>query len=224
MTLAKKTAENSAKNTLEGRFVDSNGNWYRGVIQLDVNGDQVVPKYGDLITKDGKTSQFVVLGFTDTDTVHLDTGSVTTQKAFMLVDLSDTVNWKHTNTGHINLEYINIVVDPDSSFVGEIKFGFLTNVGVDNGDFNQIHDIDMRRKSDLLVDDIAFGSHGFDCTTVHHFGPITANSLLFQTDVDLQGPNGATSFPSGNGDLVMLIELSAGSVNVSVLLGYDTAE
>lgn len=176
---------------------------------------------GDLITKDGRTSQFVATGFTDTHTIHLDTQAVAAQTAFMLIDLSDTTNWTHSLTGHINLEYLILEVDPDGSYFGEIKIGFLTNVDGTDGDFNQIIDIDMVKKSDLLVETIDFGSHGFDCEVDHHFGPILANSTLFQTDVDLEGPDGATSYPSGNGDLVMLIERSAGTVDVSITLGYE---
>ncbi len=180
---------------------------------------------GDTITKDGRTSQFVASGFTETHTVHLDVQAVATQTAYMLIDISDTTNWKHTNTGHINLEYLIIEVDPDATFAGEIKIGFLTNVDATNGDFNQILDIDMVRKSDLLVETIDFGSHGLDCETSHHFGPITANSTLFQTDVNLGGPDdpATITYPSGASDLVMLIERSAGTVDVSITLGYETA-
>ena len=44
---------------------------------------------------------------------------------------------------------------------------------------------------------------------------------VFQTDVNLDGPDGNNSFPSGNGDLVMLVEVSAGTVDVSITLGYE---
>ena len=176
---------------------------------------------GDTVTKDGRTSQYVASGFTETTTVHLDTQAVAAQEAFMLIDLSDTTNWPHSATGHINLEYLIIEVDPDASYFGEVKIGFLSNVDGDNGDFNQVMDVDMVKKSDLIIEVINFGSHGLDCETSHHFGPITANSLLFQTDVNLEGPSGATSYPSGDGDLVMLIERSAGTVDVSITLGYE---
>lgn len=177
---------------------------------------------GDTITKDGRTSQYTAAGFTNTFTVHADAQSIAAQAAFMLIDLSDTVNWPHTATGHINLEYIIIEIDPDASYLGEIKFGFLTNVDATNGDFNQVLDIDMVKKSDLLVEVIDFGSHGMDLESNHHFGPITANSTLFQTDVNLPGPDGNTSYPSGAGDFVCLVERSAGIVDVSVTLGYET--
>lgn len=176
------------------------------------------------VTKDGRTSQFVASGFTETTTIHLDTQAVAAQEAFMLIDLSDTANWPHSLTGHINLEYAIIEIDPDGSYFGEVKIGFLSNVDGDNGDFNQIMDIDMVKKSDLVVEVINFGSHGFDCELDHHFGPIIANSALFQTDVNLDGPDGANSYPSGDGDLVMLIEVAAGTVDVSITLGYEAVD
>ena len=176
---------------------------------------------GDTITKDGRTSQYVAAGFTETTTIHLDAQAIAAQTAFMLIDLSDTTNWPHSLTGHINIEYIVLEVDPDASYLGEVKLGFLSNVDATNGDFNQILDMDMAKKSDFLVEIVDFGSHGLDCETSHHFGPITADSILFQTDVNLAGPSGATSYPSGDGDLVMLVERSAGTVDVSITLGYE---
>ncbi len=180
---------------------------------------------GDTIKKDGRTSQYVAAGFTETQTIHFDVQNIQTQTAYMLIDLSDTTNWAHTNTGHINLEYILLEVDPDDSFVGEVKLGFLSNVDATNGDFNQVLDIDMVRKSDLLVENLDFGSHGMDLEENHHFGPITADSALFRTGVNLGGPDDpdTITYPSSDGDLVMLVERSGGAVDVSLTIGYETA-
>ena len=179
---------------------------------------------GDTILKDGRISQFVAAGFTDTHTMHLDTGSVNILTAFMLIDLSDTTNWTHSETGHINLEYILLEVDPDSAYLGEVKIGFLSNVNATNGDFNQIIDMDMAKKSELVIEPFNFGSHGFDCETNHHFGPVITDSTLFQTDVDLGGPDDPSTitYPSGDGDLVLLVERSAGTVDVSITIGYES--
>ncbi len=176
---------------------------------------------GDVVTKDGRTSQFVASGFADTDVVHMDVQNIQAQTAFMIIDLSDTTNWPHSATGHINLEYIIFEIDPDANFVGEVKLGFLTDVDGTDGDFNQVIDIDMARKADLLVEVIDFGSHGLDLEATHWFGPTTANSALFRTGVNLLGPDGTTTFPSGAGDFVMLIDMSAGAVDVSLTIGYE---
>jgi len=177
---------------------------------------------GDTLTKDGRISQFVIPGFSTIQTAHVDVHDIAAQTAIMLVDLSDTTNWKHTNTGHVHIEYIILQVDPDATYLGEVQLGFLTNVDATNGDFNQIVSFDFAKKSDIFIENIAFGGFGLDCETDHHFGPIIANSALFQTDVNLLGPDGNTSFPSGNGDLVMIVERSAGEVNVTVTVGYET--
>lgn len=178
----------------------------------------------DTVTRHGRTSQYVVGGFADTQTVHLDTGSVAAQTAFMLVDISDTTNWKHTNTDHIIIDHFLVEVDPDANYLGEVKVGFLTNVDATDGDFNQILDVDLAKKSDLVVEDLDFGTHGFHCQASTHFGPILANSTLFQTDVNLGGPDdpGTITYPSGDGDLVLLVEVSAGTVDVSVTMVYET--
>lgn len=182
--------------------------------------DEALP---ELINKDNRTSAFVVSGFTDTDIVHLDAQAIAAAStAFMLIDLSDKTNWPHAYTGHIVIEYIIIEVDPADNYLGEIKFGFLSNVDAANGDFHQVIDIDMARKSSLLVETIDFGSHGLDLRTNHWFGPTTSDSALFQTaGADIVGPD-SNSFPSGDGDLVMIVEVAAQSVDVSVTVGYET--
>jgi len=177
---------------------------------------------GDTTTKDGITSQFVVQGHATTFTIHADFLNIQTETAFMLVNLSDTTNWKHTNTGHIFVMYMHVSVDPDSSYLGNVECGFLTNVDGTDGDFNRFVEMDMHRKSDVLISSFYFSDGGFDCETDHHFGPITANSTLFQTDVNLTGPNASTT-PSGNGDLCLVIGRDAGTVDVAITVGYQTA-
>lgn len=176
------------------------------------------------VTRHGRTSRYFVGGFADTQTVHFDAGSVATETAFMLIDISDTTNWKHKNTDHIIIDHILLQADPDANYLGEIKVGFLSNVDATNGDFNLIIDLDLAKKSDLLIENIQFGTHGFHCQTTTHFGPIVADSTLFQTDVNLGGPDDASTltYPSGNGDLVLLVERTAGAVDVSITLVYET--
>lgn len=177
---------------------------------------------GDILTRHNRRSQYVVEGFADTQTVHLDTGSVATQTAFMLIDISDTTNWKHTNTDHLIIRHLLIEIDPDSSFLGEIKIGFLDNVDGTNGEFHQIIDFDMAKKSDLAIEDLTFIG-GFHCQNSTHFGPHFV-STLFRTDVDLGGPDDPSTitYPSGNGDLTLIVERSAGATDVSITIIYET--
>lgn len=178
---------------------------------------------GTLTTRHGVESQNVIDGFALTQTVHLDTGSVAVQTAFMLIDISDITNWPHKNTDHVVIRHLLVEVDPDAMYLGEVKIGFLSNVDATNGDFNQIIDFDMAKKSDLAIEDLTF-TGGFHCQLLTHFGPILVNSTLFQTDVNLGGPDDPSTltYPSGDGDLVMLIERDAGTVDVSTTIIYET--
>jgi hypothetical protein len=179
------------------------------------------------INKDDKTSIYTVAGFTDTQTVHLDVAITTTPMSFMLIDLSDTTNWPHTKTGQIILEYMVLEVDPGSTFVGEVRIGYLKNVDGTNGDFVTLFDVDMQRSASLLVETIEFGSHGMHCGDASHFGPADTNNTAYQTDVNLGGPDDptTTTYPSGDGDLVLQVTGAGagnGAVDVSITLGYET--
>ena len=159
------------------------------------------------------------------ESVHLGTQTSSTLVAYTVVDLSDTTNWNHTNTGHVVLDYIILEVDPDASWLGEVKLGYLKNVDATNGDFVQLLAIDMTQKSDILLEVIEFGSHGLHCTDNHHFGPTVANSTLFQTDVNLGGPDDPSSgtYPSGAGDIALIVDGDGvNTVGVSITIGYET--
>lgn len=212
---------NATSDTLAGIKVDN--------VELHPSNlhflENIADSTPNTVTIDGRKSQYTVSGFSDAVSMHLDIATNSTLIAVMLVDISDTTNWKHTNTGEIVIDYIVIEVDPSANFLGEVKIGYLTNVDGTNGDFNQILDIDMARKADLFAETVEFGSHGIHCSDTRHFGPIIANSTLFQTDVNLGGPDdpATLTYPSGNGDLVMIIDGDGtNSVDVSLTIGYET--
>ena len=173
-------------------------------------------------TIEGQTSLIVSPGAADIEFVHIDAENISAEQAFMIVDLSDTTNWPHTNTGHIDIVFISGNVDPDTNYDGDLSLGFLTNVGGTDGDFNGLFELHMDKKTAPLTFSLPVPFGGMSLETAHHFGPITANSTLFQTDVDLDGPDGANSYPSGAGDLVMIVGVTAGAVSVGLTIGYVT--
>jgi len=171
------------------------------------------------VTLEGVTSLHTIPGKADVEVVHLD-ADVSSTTAFMLVDLSDTTNWPHSKTGHLDMAYLIINADPATNFAGDIELGFLSDVDAENGDFHGIMEFHLDKKTEPFTFGINFGAFGMDLETEHWFGPTTADSTLFQTDVNLEGPDGNTSFPSGNGDLVCIVTVSATSVAVGLTIGY----
>jgi len=185
-------------------------NQYNGDLTTDIQGDR---------------AQVVILGTVLTDTVHID-AEVAVETAFMVIDKSNTAVWKHTqSTGyHVVLEYIILEVNPDNSYAGEVKLGFLENVSGTDGVFHQFLDIDLRKQAATVIEVIEFGEHGFQLSTNTHFGP-QITSTRFQTDVNLGGPDDPTTltYPSGDGDLVLWVTRTAGTVDVSLTVGYEMA-
>lgn len=155
--------------------------------------------------------------------IHLRKDGINAETAFMLVDLSDTTNWPHTNTDHIELDYVDIMLDPDVSFAGDISIGFLENVDGTDGDMNIIYEWHLEKQGDVIVDHLQFNLNELSLETSHWFGPTLANNTNFQTDVDLEGPDNNTSYPSGDGDLVLLVTRTAGAMDLSITVGYNTA-
>jgi hypothetical protein len=188
----------------------------------DADGDY---KNVSAVDKDGKVSLYTVAGFSDTQSIQFDVKTASTLIAYQLIDISNAAIWPHTNTGEIVIEYIILQVSPDTNFTGEVKIGYLTNVDADNGDFNQILDIDMSRKSGLFHENMDFGTHGVHCTDEHHFGPKLINNTLFQTDTNLGGPDdpATLTYPSGDNDLVLIVDGDGtNTVAVSITIGYET--
>lgn len=193
---------------------------------MTVNIDGIEPLRGglDVTTEEGTTSLYTVYGFERSEHIHLNVNSIALETGFMLVDLSDTVNWPHSNTGHIDLYYFIIDIDPDATFQGDVLLGFLGNVDGANGDFHTIFAHHLDKKAEPLVSFMNFNSFEMTLDMDHWFGPITANDATWQTDVNLRGPDGNTSFPAGDGDLVCKVTRTAGEVSVAVTIGYETYE
>lgn len=176
----------------------------------------------DATTVDGITSLYTVTGVERSEFVHIDVDDIATTTGYMLVDLSDTTNWPHTPTGHIDLLYLVVDIDPDATFQGDVSLGFLSNVDGTNGDFHIILAYHLDKKAEPLVNTINFGSFEMTLDADHWFGPVVANDATWQTDVSLRGPDGNASFSAGDGDFVCKVTRTAGEVSIGITIGYET--
>ena len=214
--------EGTVGRTHKTTLVNSAGNPYQNTNPLPVELVTQEQKRLHSHTVEGEVSLLVTPGPADIEVVHIDAEDVDTETAFMLIDLSDTTKFPHEDTGHIDLVFLTIQLDPDVNYAGDVELGFLTNVDGTNGDFNGILEVHLDKKTAPLVVTLPLPFGGMSLETSHWFGPTTANSTLFQTDTNLKGPDGTTTFPSGDGDLVMIVGNTAGEVSVGVTVGYLT--
>jgi len=139
---------------------------------------------------------------------------------YILVDLSDTVNFPHTLTGLIQVSSIHLDLNPDTAFRGDIQLGYLKNVDATDGDFVLLKEWHQ----DLAADPTHSGEHFFPneliCSDAYHLGAVTANDVAFQTDVALTSPAGTSV--SGTGDLALRVIRIAGNIDIGITLQYRT--
>lgn len=160
--------------------------------------------------------------------IHFDSGTINsaveTHKDFILIDLSDTANYPHNATDYIHLERIRVHTDPSANAVYCVNIGFLENVDDTNGDFHAITDACANNVTGRAIDIVQeMYPNGPRCTTDFVLSSDKSlNSTAFQTDVNLASTLDPSTedTPSGNGDLVIRIDCTAGSVDISVELSY----
>ena len=163
------------------------------------------------------------------DTVHLHVDALATTTAYVLVDLSDTTNYKHTETNGIDVAALHITAIPSTTGNWSVHIGVITEVDASNGTadwfygitFSQILYVDSLRDWTLagsvhsgLTCDIVAGAHPRFLTNDQQAG-----STNWQTDTGLASPVGAAGGATGKpgaGDIVMLVTENSGSSTLSL--------
>ena len=176
----------------------------------------------DVVDYEGESSIRVSQSYQPTFTVNLSTDGLSGTTGLMLIDLSDLINWPHDNSTHIVLKYLDISSNTDAAFIGDLMLGFLSNVDASNGDFNELLTLHGERNSTLASGSLDFSSFGLGLEVDEWFGNTLEDNETWQTDVNLLGPDGQTAYPAGNGDFVALLDSTAGSIDVSILVIYTT--
>lgn len=157
--------------------------------------------------------------------VTMEIENIAASQDFILIDKSDTTNFPHTSaTGIVHITILDMEIDPDSSFVGDIELGFLENVDGDNGDFHVIKEWHMDKRAAIIEDFVSLIGDPFKCSSTYHLtNEISLNDAAFQTDVALSSPyddTAAYSTVSGDGDIALRITMSAGSADLSIEIKY----
>ena len=179
----------------------------------------------DVVNYEGEKALRTVIGYQKTYIVHLEADNQSGTVGYMLIDLSDTVNWPHEDTAHIILKQIVVQSNQTTSpaFLGYIRFGFLSAVDGTNGDFNRIGSLTGDRGTPLGGGNFDFSVVGMGLELDEWFGPTTANDTTWQTDVNLLGPDGSVAYPSGNGDFVCKLVSTAGAISFGITVVYTTS-
>lgn len=167
----------------------------------------------------------------DSSFIHADiavTGG--TNIDFILVDLSDTTNYKHSNTNNIILEEIYIEVDAEVNADYVVEIDFLANVGAADSDVYEITHVEGTKTVGQQKEVIRkFYPNGPKCNSANMLTTdITLNDTTVNTATSLKSTYipGAASTAPGDGDLILRINAGAGGANtnfnVEINLTYRT--
>lgn len=160
--------------------------------------------------------------------LHFFASGLVADQDFIVVDISDTTNYPHTETTYVHLEWIFIEAIGSTAVAAEyeVSCGFLTNVDATNGDYYVVHHLDGSRATGTTQEvNFQFYPNGHRCRTASHVtGHKSLNDVGFQTDVNLASTLDTTSAdtPSGSGDFVCRLDWTAGTVDIIVSAGYHT--
>jgi len=155
--------------------------------------------------------------------LHMDV-SLSASQDFIIIDKSDTTNYKHVGTNYLHLENIFVEVDADVNADYIITIGFLENVDATGGDFHEIAHISGTKKTgqskSYARPSYPNGQELRSDSTVT--SDISIGDTAFQTDVNLASTlnPAAIDTPSGDGDFVMRVIMNAGNIDVEMGLSY----
>lgn len=155
-----------------------------------------------------------------------------TPENFIVVDLSDTVNYPQEYSTHIEIQNITIIARASAVPVPgtadlAFKLGFLENVDGTDGDLFTFHREGFSlAASEQITKHYDFGSNPIVLDTAKY---VTAdkslNDTAFNTALKLRAtidPTTADTAP-GNGDLVGVITFwDSGQADIDIQIGYNT--
>lgn len=154
----------------------------------------------------------------------------------ILIDLSDTVNWPHKETGEIQIQSISVVIDKVAASTGSVKIGVVNTVNSSTGSVSWIKDFQTRNNlsnSAIIkfdrVDPTYYrcrvNSQGLSADGLTPYfltNDKTVASTTFQNDVALSTTFGPGVFPA-TGDIILEINKDASNAwNVDIEVSYNS--
>lgn len=203
------------------------------------NGSQSQEAINTLIPqRSNRYGDAFVMGHGDQFWAVLEKSDLAADEGFVLVDLSDTVNFPHTETGKVRVYSIHVDIERgETAASGEyiVYIGVITEVDATDGSTKWIavmhEETDHQATDDAAKSfyiwqwpegldlEISGGAPVMGVSNVGH----SAN-VIWQTDVALDSPIGDASNAPGAGDLVMFVDETGGTgtISLSVTVHYIT--
>jgi hypothetical protein len=147
---------------------------------------------------------------------------------YVLVDLSDTTNFPHSDTGRVDISTINIHLSNSSGQPeGEVEFGVITRIdGTDCDitwgfvtDFNLPINADFREDVNFAPSQLKFEVSGGSTTRIVSDYGVT-NDATINTGITMDSPRGTSTVTPAVGDIILRITNNAGTMKIFVGVMY----
>jgi hypothetical protein len=175
------------------------------------------------------------MGHGDTFAAVLEQPDLAADEAFVLIDLSDTANFPHTETGKIRVYTIDVNIERgENAASGEYVVYIGTIIEVDATDGSTTWLLVLHEEVDDQATDGVSGRHfryhwpyGLDLevsggamvNVISNVGD--SGETRWQTDVALDSPAGAAASAPGAGDLVMWVDETGGTGSISICVTVE---
>ncbi len=162
----------------------------------------------------------------DEGTIHFHVNNIGASINYILIDMSDIVNYPHVHTDYLHLDNFYVEVDANASADYVIKIGVLENIDASNGDrYTAFHVSGTKqtgKDKEIFLPLLPAGIRMRSLSIATH--DISLNDSSYQTDVNMKttlDPSTADT-PPGNGDVVCEIVINAGQINLAINLSYHS--
>lgn len=175
-------------------------------------------EYDAKVTSDGEVA--VVNAESERDVaIHFNVDAVAATDYYILVDLSDTTNFPHNETGKIHMSYIEIEVDKASNTNASVEIGIITRIDGTDADMEYPIELHFLRNGETRVEkktkyspsQLKFSISGgtMDKTITNS---IENNVAAVNTGVTLDSPRGISTITPAVGDIIVKYDYSSGGV------------
>lgn len=161
--------------------------------------------------------------------------AATISTAAIVIDLSDTTNWPHKETGELNISAFRIDVDKTAASTDTVKIGVVNFVDSSTGSVTWVETLEgTSNVSNTNVTEVLNFAPNYLRLRVNPNGPqtdgltpfilsndTTGGSTTYQTDVNLPSAFSAATKP-GVGDLVVSVVNGAAAIVVNIQVLYHS--
>jgi len=159
--------------------------------------------------------------------VHYSEAGLNAAKDIIMVDLSDIANFPHVKgSGTVHITKLEISIKIDASFAGTFELGFLKDVDDTDGDVYTFKKFTFGAGAvqNIYEDKSASPDSPIVCSTRYILTQtIAVDDTAFQNDEVLPSPYddaAAYTTVSGDGDIVLRITRSAGTIDFNISIQY----